>query len=125
MRLLLCTFAVIAVLVGAIFYELGYRSGVKRSPAEGDQRGLVVLTLSGYKFAEATNWPKVKSLLTTELYGITRDYERRFGAPSGTDDFAPRFQEAKSLADRIEKNMVPISALGQMLGPSTLTNGAK
>jgi hypothetical protein len=101
------------------------RSGVKRSRAEEDQRGLIVLTLTGYEFAEATNWPKVKSLLTTELYGFTRDYERRFGAPSGTNDFVSRFQEAKLLADRIEKEMVPVSALGQVIGSSRVTNGAK
>ncbi len=124
MRLLLCILAAIIVLVGAIFYELGYRSGARRSPAEEEQRGLVVLALSGYKSAEATNWPKVKSLLTTELYGFTREYERRFGAPSGTNDFARRFREAKSLADRIEKDMVPISSQGRVIGAST-TNGAK
>ena len=125
MRLLLCIFAATAVLVGAIFYELGDHSGSKHSPAEENQRGLVVLTLSGYKSAEATNWPRVKSLLTTELYGFTREYERRFGAPTGTNDFVRRFQEAKSLADRIEKDMVPISALGQVIESSGSTNGAK
>lgn len=125
MRLLLCMFAVMALLIGAIFYEFGYRSGMRRSPAEEDRRGLVVLTLSGYKFAETTNWPKVKSLLTTELYGFTREYERRFGAPTGTNDFVRRFEEAKSLADRIEKEIVPISALGQVIGSSSRTNGAK
>jgi hypothetical protein len=125
MRLILCIFAVIAVIVGGIFYELGYRSGIKRSRAEEDQRGLVVLTLTSYKYAEATNWPKVKSFLTTELYGFTREYERRFGTPSGTNDFVRRFQEAKTLADRIEKDMVPISALGEVIGNSSLTNGAK
>ena len=60
MRLLLCILAAIVALVGAIFYELGYRCGARRSPAEEDQRGLVVLALSGYRSAEATNWPKVK-----------------------------------------------------------------
>src|ERR1051326_6137788 len=98
MRSLLVILAAIAVLVGAIFYELGSRSGLKHSRAEEGQRGLVVLTLRGYKFAETTNWPKVKSLLTTELYGFTREYERRFGVPTGTNDFVSRFQEAKSLA---------------------------
>jgi hypothetical protein len=125
MRFLLCIFAAIAILVGAIFYQIGYRSGAKRSPAEEDQRGLIVLTLSGYKSVEATNWPKVKSLITTELYGFTREYERRFGAPSGTNDFVRRFQEAKSMTDRIEKDMVPINALGQVIESRSSTNGAK
>lgn len=107
----------VAALLGCIVcYSLGYRSGIKQSRLEEDQRGLVVLTLTGYKEAEATNWPKVKSLLATELFGFTRDYERRFGTPTGTGDFVPRFHEAKGMADRIEKEMVPLSAFGVPLG---------
>ena len=124
MRLLLCIFALIAMLVGAICYQLGYHSGLKRSRAEEEQRGLVVLSLSGYKFAESTNWPKVKSLLTTELCGFTREYEHRFGVPTGTNDFVPRFREAKVLADHIEKEMIPVSAPGQVLSSGAATNGA-
>lgn len=125
MRLLVCILMVMVVLVGAICYELGYHSGMKRSPAEEDRRGVVVLTLSGYKFAEATNWPKVKSLLATELYGFTRQYERQFGAPAGTNDFAARFHEAKALAERIGKDMAPINALGETMVTTPLTNGVK
>ena len=116
--------AVVAVLAGGICYEVGYRSGVKRSRAEEDQRGLVVLTLSGYKFAEATNWPKVKSLLATELYGFTRDYECHFGVPSGTNGFVLRFQEAKLLAEGIERDMGPVNAAEQVLGVRS-DSGAK
>ena len=125
MRMLLLILLAIVLILGAVCYELGYHSGVKRSRSEEDQRGLVVLTLVGYKQVEATNWPKVKSLLATEIVGFTRDYERRFGAPSGTNDFVLRFQEAKSLADRIEREMVPVSAVGQMLRSNAATNSAK
>jgi hypothetical protein len=54
--------------------------------------------------------------LATELFGFTRDYERRFGAPTGSDNFVPRFYEAKGMAERIEKEMVPLSAFGVPLG---------
>jgi hypothetical protein len=115
-RILLC-FLAMAVFVGSIVcYGLGYRSGIKKSRLEEDQRGLVVLTLSGYKAAEATNWPKVKSLLKMELFGFTRDYERHFGMPTGTNNFVERFRAAKEIADLLEKEMVPISASGVPLG---------
>jgi hypothetical protein len=84
---------------------------------EEDQRGLVVLTLSGYKAAEATNWTKVQSLLSVEILGFTRDYERRFGVPTGTNIFVGRFAEAKVIADRVEAQMVPVvGALQKALG---------
>jgi hypothetical protein len=116
MRSAFVIFVAVALCACFVCYSLGYRSGIKQSRLEEDQRGLVVLSLTGYKEAEATNWPKVKSLLATELFGFTRDYERRFGAPTGAGNFVPRFYEAKGIADRIEKEMVPLSALGVPLG---------
>jgi hypothetical protein len=109
-------FAVVVVLLCAVCYALGYRSGIKQSRWEEDQRGLVVLTLGGYKAAKATNWSKVESLLTMEILGFTREYERRFGVPAGTNIFTTRFHEAKDIADHVEKELVPVSSLGASLG---------
>src|SRR5262245_59458367 len=115
MRILLCILAIVVIIACSICFALGYRSGSKRSRLEEDQRGLVVLTLTGYKAAEATNWTKVKSLLTIEILGFTRDYERRFGVPTGTNVFVTRL--AKAIADQVEKQMVPVgSALQSAVG---------
>ena len=113
----MCTLAVVALIACAVCYEFGYRSGTKQSRLEEEQLGLVVITLNGYKEAEATNWTKVKSLLSVELLGFTRDYEHRYGAPDATNIFAGRFAEAQNIADRVEKQMVPVaSALQSALG---------
>jgi len=110
----------------AVCYSLGYRSGIKRSLLEEDRRGLLVLTLGGYKAAEATNWTKVKSLLTVELLGFTRDYERHFGIPNGTNFFVARFAEAKGIADQVEKQMVPVaSSIQSALGSNVTIEIAK
>ena len=122
---LLSLLVLIILVVGAVCYELGYRAGVKRSRSEEEQRGLIVLTLTGYQQAEATNWPKVKSLLATEIVAFTREYERRFGTRSGTDDFVMRFRDAKIVADRIERDMVPVSALGDVVRSNAVNKDAK
>jgi hypothetical protein len=109
-------FAVIAVIACIIFYLVGYRNGSKESPLQEDRQGEVVFTLGAYKAAEATNWTKVQSFLSVEIVSFTRDYERRFGVPSGTNSFANRFAEAKTVADRVEAQMVPVSAIGTAIG---------
>src|SRR5437867_461511 len=116
MRIQLLLLPVVAIIAGAVCYFLGYRSGTKQSLLEEDRRGLLVLTLGAYQAAEATNWTKVQSFLQVELLGFTRDYEHHFGVPSGTNSFTKRFAEAKVIADRIEKQMVPVSSIGAALG---------
>lgn len=117
MRALIWILCLVAIIACVVCYSLGFRSGIKQSRLEEDQRGLVVLTLGGYKAAEATNWSKVKSLLSVEILGFTRDYERRFGAPTGSNSFVGRFAEAKAIADQVEKQMVPLaSGLQKALG---------
>lgn len=100
--------ALAAVIACIIFYFVGYRNGIKKSPLQEDRQGEVVFTLGAYKAAEATNWTKVQSFLSVELLSFTRDYERRFGVPNGTNTFARRFAEAKVIADRLETQMVPV-----------------
>jgi hypothetical protein len=116
MRLLLCLLAITAILICATCFFLGYRSGLKQSLLEEDRRGILTLTLNGYKALESTSWSKVQSLLTIEMVAFTRDYEKHFGIPTGTNSFAGRFAEAKAIADRLEKQLVPMNDLGPKLG---------
>lgn len=123
MRIRLCILVAVAVVSSVACYVIGYRSGIRQSRLEEEQRGLVIFSLAGYKAMEATNWSKIKSLLTVEILAFTRDYERRFGAPIGTNMFAMRFAEAKAISDREEKLMVPIGgALQSALGSNVNVN---
>jgi hypothetical protein len=114
------TIVIIAIALGACVaaYFVGHRTGAKTSLLEKDRRGLLVITLGLYDAVEATNWTKVRSIVHTELLAFTRDYERHFGVPSGTDSFASRFARAKAAADQIERSMVPLSSIATNLGSS-------
>jgi hypothetical protein len=119
MRIKLFILTVFAIIGCIVCYAIGFNSGVKQSHLEtkNEQQTLVIVTLGGYKAAEATNWTKVQSLLSTELLAFTRDYEHRFGLSTGTNTFDRRFAEAKEIADRVEKQMVPVaSGLQKALG---------
>jgi hypothetical protein len=116
MNFRLLFFALAAVIACAVFYFVGYRNGSKESPLQEDRQGEVIMTLGAYNAAKATNWMKVQSFLSVEILSLTRDYERRFGIPRSTNNFANRFAEAKAIADRVEAQMVPVSAIGTALG---------
>ena len=45
-----------------------------------------------------------------QVLALTRDYERRFGVPTGSNRFAQNFAEAKAIADRVEGQLVPLSS---------------
>ena len=100
----------VALIACLASYVMGYRAGIKQSPLREERQGQVIYALGMYKAAEATNWTKVQSFLDTQIVSFTRDYERRFGVPSGTNVFDKRFTDAKLIADRIEKQMVPVNA---------------
>jgi hypothetical protein len=104
-------------------YFIGFRAGTKQSLSEKERRGIIALTLATYDAAQATNWTKVKSFLEVELLGFTREYERRYGVPTNTNAL-PLFVRAKSVADQIEKRMVPMSSLATNFG-SNVTFGIK
>src|SRR6266567_9100851 len=126
MRIQPLILSVVGIIGCAVFYFLGYRSGTKRSLLEEDRRGLLVLTLGAYRAAEATNWTKVQSFLDVELLGFTHDYERHFGVPGGTNSFVKRFAEAKAIAGRVEKQMVPVeSSLQSALGSNVTVETGK
>ena len=110
-------FSAVAITAMVVCFFVGYRMGVQKSLLKEDREGLVAVTLGAYQAAEATNWTKVQSILSVELFGFTREYERHYGLPTGTNGFAKHFAEAKTIADQIEKRMVPVtSALQSALG---------
>ena len=116
MRTFICSVVLLVVVVCVVCYEVGRHAGMKTSPSEEQQRGLVTLALAAYDAAEATNWIKVRSCLSIELVGFTHEYERRFGVPTGTNIFVQRFAVAKSVADRIQSQLVPVGSIGAQAG---------
>ena len=91
-------------------YSLGYRHGLRQSPLREERQGQVLYAIGMYRAAEATNWAKVQSFIDTQVVAFTRDYARRFGVPGGTNIFSKRFRDAMTIADRVEKKMVPVQA---------------
>jgi len=74
-----------------------------------------MIALRTYQVVQGTNWAKAHSTLGVVLYSRTRDYERRFGIPTGTNSsgfsFARAFAEAKALSARIERELVPLNSI--------------
>jgi hypothetical protein len=103
------TIILAAAVAGAIGYAVGHRTGAESS-VKREREGQLVLALRLYQTAQATNWAKVQSTLGIQVLGITRDYERRFGLPAGTNSFARHFTEAKSVADAVERTLVPVGS---------------
>jgi hypothetical protein len=108
MRIGLIIVGVLAIIACVACYFLGYNDGTKQSPLEEDRRGQLIFTLNAYQAAQSTNWVKVQSFLDIGLLALTRDYDRQFGIQRATKKFASRFADAKTIADRIEKTLVPI-----------------
>jgi hypothetical protein len=54
---------------------------------------------------------KIHSTLSIMLLGDVRNYERRFGVPSGTNFWAKKFTSAQVVANQIEATLVPISSI--------------
>ena len=70
-----------------------------------------MIALRAYQVVERTNWVKAHSTLGVQLYGLTREYERRFGVPKATNSFGRAFVEAKGLSARIERELVPLNSI--------------
>src|SRR5579859_393050 len=103
----------IAIIGCVICYCAGFNSGKKLSALKEEREGAINSALHAYWAAEATNWAKVHTFVDFTLLSATRDYEKLFGIPNGTNLFAGRFAEAKKAADQIERSLVPLeSAFG-------------
>jgi hypothetical protein len=110
MRISYLIIAAIALVACVICYLVGFRAGTKQSPLSEGRQGDLVIALRTYQAAERTNWTKVQSTLGMQVLALTRDYERRFGVPTGTNRFVQYFAEAKAVADRVESQLVPLSS---------------
>jgi hypothetical protein len=113
MRTAFVILVAVALLACLGCYVVGYRAGIEHSALRQERQGQVLYALSMYQAAEAANWTKVQSFLDTQIVAFTRDYERRFGVPSGTNVFDRRFMDAKLIADRVQKQMVPVNATSE------------
>src|SRR5712671_5511061 len=106
------TYLILLVLAGVaccFCYSLGYRAGRKESPLREARQGDLLIAVRTYQAAERTNWSKVQGVLGIQVLALTRDYERRFGVPKGTNRFVRDFAEAKAVANRVEAQLVPLS----------------
>jgi hypothetical protein len=110
MRISHLIIAVIALMACVVCYLVGFRAGTKQSPLSEARQGDLVIALRTYQAAERTNWTKVQSTLGMQVLALTRDYERKFGVPTGTNRFVQYFAEAKAVADRVESQLVPLSS---------------
>ena len=99
---------VISYLLGHFF---GYEAGTKKSPYKEDKQGLMVYVLALDKMGERAEWERVKNGLDLQILGLTREYERQFGAPSPTDPFAKDFARAQVIAKEMEGKLVPVSSI--------------
>jgi hypothetical protein len=103
---------IVCALAGfAVCYTVGFRAGAKLSPLQQHCEGDLLLAVAMYQSAQATNWTKVKSTLGMEVLQWTRDYQKRFGVPTGTNVFARHFPEAQAIADTVERTLVPMSSI--------------
>lgn len=112
----LAKIAIVVLVVFACFIA-GFRVGINKSPSRENLEGQIVFALTSYRALETTNVQKLHSCIDIQLVAYTREYERRFGVPNGTNAFDKRFAEAKEIADRVEKTLVPVgSGLQKALG---------
>ena len=70
-----------------------------------------------YEASQRGDLQKVQSHSGILLLSDVRYYERKFGAPSATDDWARDFGAAQALAKTIESNLVSLSSILTNLPP--------
>ena len=110
MRISHLILAAVALIACCFCWWFGYRAGTKESPAKKDKEGQLTLMYHTYRMVEITNWSKVHTAVGMQLLGLTRDYERRFGVPTGTNSFAQRFPQIQASATQFQSQLVPLSA---------------
>jgi len=108
---------VVSLLVIAVLcFWLGSMVGAQRERERQEAEFRITVGLSNYQIAEEGNVERLKGRMGILLLGSVRDYERRFGEPSGTNRFARDFAKAQGLAQTIESQLVPISSIATSLG---------
>jgi hypothetical protein len=120
MRIAFIYMGAAAIAACVVCYFVGQRSanrvnGPLPGEREGLSKGLIMYTLEMHRALGNTNLVRLRDLLDTEIFIVTHQYEIEFGVPSGADRFATEFKEAKVIADRLKKELVPTGSLGEAL----------
>ena len=120
MRIVFISLGAAAIAACVVCYLVGQRfanrvSGPLPGEREGLSKGLIMYTLEMHRALGSTNLVRLQDLVDTEILILTHQYEIEFGVPSGADKFATEFREAKIVADRLKKDLVPTGSLGEAL----------
>lgn len=107
------TIIVALLLIAAL---LGYRVSVYRAEKRKEIEFRLVVDKAMYEASLRGDLQKVRRSSSILLLSDVRDYERRFGTPSGTDRFARDFAAAQLMAQSIEGQLVPIGSIATNLG---------
>ena len=102
---------VLAALACVVIYQLGYRKAVQDDIVRGDAQFKIAVLHGLYRSAQSGDLQQVQSNAGIFLLGEVRAYEYRFGPVTGTNNFATRFHEAKQIADRVERQLIPLSSV--------------
>jgi hypothetical protein len=105
------TIIVLALLLAASTYYLGYMTGTRREVLKSDARFRISVHDALYHSAESGDLQKIHSTLGMVLLGEVRTYQYEFGDETGTNYFAKRYEDAKAIADRVESTLVTISSI--------------
>jgi hypothetical protein len=111
------TIIVLALLLAASTYYLGYMTGARREVLRSDARFRVSVYDALYHSAEEGDLQKIRSTVSILLLGAVRSYQYEFGDETGTNSFAMRYADARMIADHVESTLVPISSITNHLPP--------
>lgn len=104
------------VVIAVLCFWLGSMVGAQRERERQEAQFRITVDLSSYQIAAEGNVERLKGRMGILLLGSVRDYERRFGEPSGTNRFARDFATAQGLAQTIESQLVPVSSIATSVG---------
>lgn len=111
---------VLLLIIALLCFVTGYHMGAQRKDEQQEARFRLIVDKAIYEAAQRNNLQKVQSSSSILLLGDVRNYERRFGAPGGTNRFDRDFASAEILAQHIESQLVPISSITNSL-PTNMT----
>ena len=90
---------------------LCFHAGTQRAVRKKDSAFRLITDKAMYEAAERGDLQKIKSSFGILVLSDVRDYERRFGAPTGTNRLARDFAQAQIIAQKVESQLVPISSI--------------
>jgi hypothetical protein len=102
---------VLLLALAVLSYVLGYRSGLLRDAQIRQARGRLNWNLTLYEKAERGDLRALTNHLGMIILGQTREFEKEFGVPTGTNYFVERFSKPQGIAARVESTLVPIGSI--------------